>query len=218
MRRLKYLVQRRTVRSTGEGTYIGLENIESGTGKRVETEPTSDGENLEFHSGDVLFGKLRPYLAKGFLPDFSGTCTSEFLVLRPSGEVTARFLFYYLLSPNFIDAVTSFSSGAKMPRAEWDTIGNLELDLPPISQQRAVTEFLDRETAKIDDLIAKKERLLALVDAARLTVISNAVSGEWFSEGIRSLRSAFAFFFAASSRAGPRNVKRARRIWPNGVF
>ena len=93
MKRLKYLVQRRTEHAI-EGTYIGLENIESATGRCIETESTSDGENLAFHSGDVLFGKLRPYLAKVFLADFNGVCTSEFLVLRPSVAITARFLFY----------------------------------------------------------------------------------------------------------------------------
>jgi type I restriction enzyme S subunit len=152
-----------------------LENIESGTGKHIETESTSDGEKLAFHPGDVLFGKLRPYLAKVFLPDFSGACTTEFLVLRPSFEVSARFLFYHLLSPKFIDLVTSFSSGAKMPRAEWDVIGNLEFDAPKISQQRAIADFLDRETAKIDDLIAKNQSILNLLGQARCLAMERAV-------------------------------------------
>jgi type I restriction enzyme, S subunit len=176
MKRLKYLVQRRTVRAIEGGTYIGLENIESGTGRRIETESTSDGENLAFHSGDVLFGKLRPYLAKVFLAEFNGVCTSEFLVLRPTVEITSRFLFYYVLSPKFIDAVTSFSSGAKMPRAEWDVIGSLELDSPPVTQQCAIADFLDRETAKIDDLTATKQCLLDRLEEYRFALIARSVS------------------------------------------
>jgi type I restriction enzyme S subunit len=177
MKRFKYLVQRRTERAREGGPYIGLENIESGTGRRIETVAASEGENLAFRPGDVLFGKLRPYLAKAFLADFEGVCTSEFLVLRPSNDITSGFLFYYALSPNFIDVVTSFSSGAKMPRAEWDVIGNLEVDLPPASRQPAIVDFLDRETARIDDLIAKKLLIAELLREEHTALVSNLVRG-----------------------------------------
>ena len=65
-----------------------------------------------------------------------------------------------------------------MPRAEWDMIGNLELDLPPVAQQRAIADFLDRETAKLDDLISKKERLSAvLLEALESETVSKITRG-----------------------------------------
>jgi type I restriction enzyme, S subunit len=160
MIRLKYLVERRVDRSFPNGKYVGLENVESWTGRHIETESNAEGEAIAFSSGDVLLGKLRPYLAKVFAPDLDGVCTSEFLVLRPRSGICSRFLFYSLLSRDFIDLVTAYSAGAKMPRAEWDEIGNIRRDLPAPEQQRAIADFLDRETKLIDALVEKKERLI----------------------------------------------------------
>jgi type I restriction enzyme S subunit len=160
--RLKYLA--RSVRTPADsGQYVGLENVESATGKLVpeasEIEPTSA---VSFKVGDVLYGKLRPYLRKVLVAPFNGRCSSEFLVLRPAPGVDSRFLSYLLLS----DPVTSWSvtnsDGAKMPRTEWDVVGQTRVACPRPGEQTAIGDHLDRETARIDALIAKKERLLAL--------------------------------------------------------
>lgn len=189
VRRLKYAVQLRRDRvdeRNGERPYVGLENIESGTGRLVPTfgegssdhaASTSGGDSLcnTFEPGDVLFGKLRPYLAKAWVAEFSGRCTTELLVMQPA-RFESRFLRYICLSPNFVDAVNASTFGSKMPRADWDFIGNMSVPVPEIAKQRAIADYLDRETARIDRLIAAKERLRALQTEKRRALITRAVT------------------------------------------
>lgn len=161
LQRLKYSVRLRNEKveaSAGVVNYIGLENIEPRTGRLIvsETDIEPEGQSNRYHRGDVLFGKLRPYLAKVHLAEQAGLCTSELLVLEP-GSLTSRFLFYWALSDQFIKLVDSSTYGAKMPRASWDFIGSLPSPVPPIAEQRAIVAFLDRETARIDALIAGGE-------------------------------------------------------------
>lgn len=157
--------------------YIGLEHIESWTGRRIESEtPVSpDGFACRFGMGDVLFGKLRPYLAKVHLAEEPGVCTAEALVLRPK-FVRADYLRYYVLARQFIEVVDGSTYGSKMPRANWQFIGCLPCLVPSVHEQRAIAVFLDRKTRQIDELIAKKRRLIELLQEKRTALISHAVT------------------------------------------
>jgi len=156
--------------------YVGMENIESWSGKYLAKEDTNpEGLSTSFSDGDVLFGKLRPYLAKSWLADFSGICSSEFLVLR-SKRVCPKFLNYYSLSEEFIKQVDSSTYGSKMPRASWDFISLMEVPIPAGSNSEIIANFLDHETAKIDTLIEKQQQLIKLLKEKRQAVISHAVT------------------------------------------
>lgn len=149
--RLKYVVSLRRSRADsgeGSGRYVGLEHIESWTGRLASGESGADslapnaeagGESLSnaFAIGDVLFGKLRPYLAKAYLAEFDGRCTTELLVMQPV-HIEARFLRYVCLWREFVDAVDASTFGSKMPRADWDFIGNMPVPVPEPCQQRAI--------------------------------------------------------------------------------
>ena len=189
-KRLKYLVALRRSRNMGrEGAqpYIGLEDIESWTGRLVDDGATSghgttpstadEGKSLSnsFESGDVLFGKLRPYLAKAWVAEFPGRCTTEALVMEPQ-SIEPRFLRGVCLSPAFINAVDASTFGSKMPRAEWDFIGNIPVPIPEWERQSAIAGYLDRETARLDALVAEKERLLKLLTEKRRVLITHAVT------------------------------------------
>ncbi len=180
VRRLKYsasLVNQKVDAGDSDLPYTGLEHIESGTGKRIALngEASSEGQANLYERGDVLFGKLRPYLAKVHAADTDGICTGELLVLRPR-EVHQKFLLDYLVNPDFIAIVDSSTYGAKMPRANWEFIGNLPALIPPETEQRAIAAFLDRETERIDSLIAKKQRQIELLQEKRAALISHAVT------------------------------------------
>ena len=180
MERLKTLVANvsdKVSGGSGDSPYIGLENIQSWTGKHIHSDqPISpDGTANLFQPSDFLFGKLRPYLAKAFIPDFSGKCSTELLVLRPL-KAEREFLFYFSLSDRFIQVVNSSTYGAKMPRASWNFIGNLPACLPDAKQQRLVARYLDKETARIDHLIVNKRQQIKKLDELRQVTISNAVT------------------------------------------
>lgn len=186
--RLKYGVDLRRARIDGaesNSPYIGLENIESGTGRFVQRadqiESDSDlgsavGDSLcsVFQQGDVLFGKLRPYLAKAWIAAFSGRCSTEILPLEPT-KFDAEFLLYLLLSKPFIDTVDQSTFGSKMPRADWDFIGNVPVPCPDEQTQRATSRFLRSATNDIDALIEAKQTLLGLLAEKRRTLVAEAV-------------------------------------------
>jgi restriction endonuclease S subunit len=168
--------------------YIGLEHIESWTGRlvsdlssadeaAVSATRESDSLSSTFEPGDVLFGKLRPYLAKAWVAEFAGRCTTEALVMQPVA-VEARFLRYVFLCPDFIDLVDASTFGSKMPRADWDFIGNIKIPLPPATEQRAIVEHITEETARLDALRAATERSIALLKERRAALISAAVTGQ----------------------------------------
>ena len=189
-KRLKYVVSLRRSRVDGredDRLYIGLENIESWTGKRLvdsvalnekpsptAIEPCTSLANT-FEPGDVLFGKLRPYLAKVWVAEFSGRSTTELLVMRPV-EAESRFLRYVCLWREFIDAVDASTFGSKMPRADWDFIGDMPIPVPDWPKQRVIADYLDRETARLDALVAAKERVLGLLAEKRRALITRAVT------------------------------------------
>ena len=157
--------------------YLGLEHIESWTGRSIEGEiSNSEGLASSFVMGDVLFGKLRPYLAKVHLALQDGLISSEALVVRSKDELDAEFLKYYMLSRDFINIVDSSTYGSKMPRASWDFIGNLPVLLPDVEEQKVIARFLDFKTAQIDALISKKKVLLDKLVEKRTALISHAVT------------------------------------------
>jgi len=150
-----------------------LPNANSDTSERDDS---VGGTANVFHSGDVLFGKLRPYLAKALHADKEGVCSTELLVLKPQPDIHPRFLLYSMLSPEFIGQVDASTFGAKMPRANWEFIGSIKLPIPAYETQRLIADYLDRETARIDALVAEKEKMLALLEEKRAALISRAVT------------------------------------------
>lgn len=179
-RRLKFAVTLRNEKIEAEDVtleYMGLEHIESWTGKRIDDETaSSEGVATRFVKNDVLFGKLRPYLAKVYLAEKEGMATTEALVLMTEPALVPVFLKYLLLSEKFIDAVSGSTFGAKMPRANWETIGGLPVLLPSHDEQQQIAAFLDWKTGQIDALIAKKKELLEKLKERRLAVITQAVT------------------------------------------
>ncbi len=180
IRRLKYSADLINIKIDGFAAdlpYTGLEHIESWTGKRISPngDATSEGQANLYGRGDVLFGKLRPYLAKAHAAEIDGICTGELLVLRPKA-VKQKFLLNYVLNPEFVAIVDSSTYGAKMPRANWEFIGNLPALIPPLDEQKSVAAYLDRETARIDALIEKKQRQIELLQEKRSALISHAVT------------------------------------------
>ena len=155
---------------------LGLENVESWTGSYIKTDSEFEGDGISFETGDLLFGKLRPYLAKVLEAPRSGTAVGEFFVLKPANGVSSRFMFYRLLSKPVIDVLDGSTYGAKMPRTSWDDMGGLKLPIPSTSEQDQIAAFLDRKTAQIDRLIEIKGRQIELLKEERTAVINHAVT------------------------------------------
>lgn len=142
---------------------IEMENInqESGTinGKSDITKLLS--LKTKFHKGEVLYGKLRPYLKKYWLADFDGACSTEIWVLKNSENIDNQFLFY-LFQSDCINRIANQSSGTKMPRADWKFMEKQTVsipfknDKPDLTEQRRIAAIL----SGIDAKIAAEEKVL----------------------------------------------------------
>ena len=143
--------------------YIGLEHIGQGTflldGIGTASDATSN--KSVFKSGDILYGKIRPYFKKVYRPKFSGICSTDILVINSKDEelITQSYLHQLIKSQDFTDKATETSSGTKMPRADWNSLEKLEYNLPPITEQKSIAQILSTIDDKIENNLAINKTL-----------------------------------------------------------
>lgn len=175
LKRVLSLVSEKTLSSISNLSYVGMENIESWSGRFIPSHAEIEGLANRFQKGDILFGKLRPYLAKVSLATDEGICSTEFLVYRTKTQ-SSHYFRYLLGSKQFINLVDASTYGSKMPRASAEFIGVQKLPIPSPEEQTAIAHFLDRKTAQIDAAIAIKEKQIALLKERKQILIQQAVT------------------------------------------
>ena len=183
VKKLKFSVYEKKIKDTTKNPntkFIGLEHIESETGKLISSSTLEDidGESVRFKENNVLFGKLRPYLAKVIKVDFRGSCTGELIVYEARGKIDSKFLFYRLLSKGFIDLVNSTTYGVKMPRADPTQLSNIKIAWPPLPEQTTIVNFLGKATVKMDKTIQKIEQKIKFLEEYKKSLIHHAVTGK----------------------------------------
>jgi type I restriction enzyme S subunit len=164
--------------ASADEDYLELEDLESGSGRILNRRNTLEVESAVtlFKKGDVLFGKLRPYLEKYYAAEFDGKCTGEILAFKPE-RIASRFLFYCVGSRWFIERCNALAYGAKMPRVSWPTqLSQFNVPLPPLPVQQRIAAYLDASCTAIDAAVAAKRRQLESLDALRRTVIQESVT------------------------------------------
>ncbi|ABN57026.1 MULTISPECIES: restriction endonuclease subunit S [Methanoculleus] len=150
--------------------YIGLENIESNTGQLVSFSETL-GDDIKsnkfgFTEEHILYGKLRPYLNKVYLPDFAGVCSTDIIPIKPDSDLLIReFLGYFLRTPEFVSMINAKSSGANLPRVNPKTLLDVYIPLPPIETQYKIVAILEKTEAT--------QRLRAEADALTQKLMQN---------------------------------------------
>ena len=187
IRKLKYcseFIQDKYSDKNGELEYIGLENISSWSGKYISTDSQYDrAQSLLFQAEDILWGKLRPYLAKVYHTKKSGCCSSEFCVIRVSKDYSIRYFWNLLISSEFVYAIDRSTYGTKMPRANAEFIRNTFIPVPDKHEQQAIADFLDTQCAHIDSVIEKTRAAIEEYKKLKQAVITQAVT-----KGIRPNR------------------------------
>ncbi|NQJ68999.1 restriction endonuclease subunit S [Streptococcus suis] len=127
---------------------------------------------------DVVFSKLRPYLAKVAISDFEGFGTGELLVFH-NIKISRKLFMYKLISEQILQPVRSSSYGVKMPRVNPDFIMNLLISFPKsLYEQNIIADHLDQKTAQIDALIAEKENLIREYETYKKSMIYEYVTGK----------------------------------------
>lgn len=157
---------------------IELEHISKETGEIIGYTDSNSQLSIKnlFYRGQILFGKLRPYLRKYYKAEFDGVCSSEIWVLNGK-KVCNEFLFYLVQSDKFFQ-IANVTTGSKMPRANWDYMKEIPFRIPPIKEQEKIVEILSHA----DEMINQCEKLIALKEKykkglmQRLLALSNAKS------------------------------------------
>ena len=147
----------------GGTPYLGLEHIESG-GKILGAQQVESGElkssKFKFTPEHILYGKLRPYLAKIALPDFDGICSTDIIPILPGPDIDRKYLLYFLRQGSMVEYANSRSSGANLPRLSPKELANFQIPLPPLEEQKRIAKILDAA----DALRAKRRESLAQLD------------------------------------------------------
>ncbi|MDK6727962.1 MULTISPECIES: restriction endonuclease subunit S [Aerococcus] len=146
---------------------IQLENIESSTGRLIGNTSEGNESNSIFYKGDVLYGRLRPYLNKWWLASEDGNKSGEIWALYPISRITNLFLYFLVQSFTFYKSA-NISSGSRMPRADWKIITNQYFNIPKPKEQEKISKFIHKleaiitlEQTKLDNLSALKQKLLS---------------------------------------------------------
>lgn len=181
VKKLKYFCNTRNEKYTssdGNLDYFALENIVSWDSKYIETENTYElnGANL-CYKGDVVFGKLRPYLAKTFLVDYDRCCSPEFAVFCDFQGISEYYI-YVFTEQGFVNAVDNSTYGVKMPRANIEFIKNMPVAVPPIEEQQKIADFLDEKCEEIDKTISDLETMIKNLKEYKKSLIHEYVTGK----------------------------------------
>ena len=153
--------------------YIGLEHIAEGSLQLLGHGYTGDvrSTKTEFKSGDILFGKLRPYFRKCVVAPFDGVCSTDIWVVRAKKGFDQKYLFYWMASKDFVDNAAQGSEGTKMPRAKWEFVSRFERNVPPLPVQRTIASIL----CTLDDKIELNRRMNETLEA-----VARAMYKSWF--------------------------------------
>ncbi len=130
-------------------TYVGVENLlPNKQGKTISNSVPKEGVVIQFNTGDILIGNIRPYLRKIWLADCDGGTNGDVLAIqiRRKTEIIPSYLYYVLSSEDFFVYDVQYSKGAKMPRGSKDAIMNYRLPVPPLPVQQEIVRILDHFT------------------------------------------------------------------------
>lgn len=161
---------------------IAPNHIESGTGRLLSfetaAEQAAESGKYTFAEGSVLYSKIRPGLAKVCIAPERGLCSADMYPITPRADIRPKFLMYYLLSRTFTAAVVLMSDRVAMPKINRRDLGAFPILVPPLSEQDAIVERIERTATAIDRLADREQSAIATLREYRSALISAAVTGK----------------------------------------
>ena len=164
--------------------YLSLEHVESRTNRIAGNGYATDVKSTKwlFHAGDVIYGKLRPYLNKVAIPNFDGICSTDFLVFKNGYGIANHMLLWFLSLPKVVEYANHHSSGIELPRVNFNALAQLDFLLPPLAEQHRIVAKVKELLARVNaarDHLAKAPKILK---AFRQSVLAAACSGRLTQE------------------------------------
>lgn len=131
--------------------FVGMDDVESETMRLLGTVPASSMKSagVRFDDGDVIYGRLRPYLNKVLRPDFTGVGSAEFIVMTPSEDIESSYLSYVLNSGDFVRYASARSAGDR-PRVDFNRISAYQVPLPSLATQRDIVVAIEAQLSRLE--------------------------------------------------------------------
>jgi type I restriction enzyme S subunit len=196
--------------------YVGLENIEPHS-MRLAQHPAylaARSSSLRFWRGDVLYGKMRPYLNKVWVAEFDGLCSAEFLVFSNRNGLNSRFLAYRLNARDFVQFASRRVSGER-PRVDFKRLSDFPIWLPPTAEQERIVVKLTAALSSMQRGDSAASRAQERLRRYRSAILNAAVSGELTN----TLRQAQGRLFTSTGQQLLQNVLASRRSqWEKNVL
>ena len=161
-----------------EARFVGMEHVEAHTMRIIDTVPAGSMKSscVSFREGDVLYGRLRPYLNKVVRPDFDGLCSAEFIVFPGQEHLDNRFLQYRLNAWDFVQFASRLNAGDR-PRVDYDQIAPYPVLLPPLNEQSRIVAEIDKQFSRLDAGVAALRRVEANLKRYKAAVLKAACTG-----------------------------------------
>ena len=172
--------------------YIGLEHMERNRGivSYGSPEGIKSSKNV-FHDGQILYGKLRPYLNKHGIASFDGICSTDILVFDSLATTIPQYADYYLNLDFFIQYVVANSKGINLPRVSESTVLDAVYPLPPLPEQHRIVEHIERLFAQLDQAKEKAHAVIDGYEDRRASILHRAFTGELTEEWRQDQRISF---------------------------
>ena len=174
--------------------FVGMDHVEAHTTRIVGSVPSRQMKSSasRFRKDDVLYGRLRPYLNKVAQPRFDGLASGEFIVFEGNELIDAAFLRYRLHAQDFVNFASHLNEGDR-PRVNFDQIGNFEVQLPPLQEQRRIAERIGALFDEIDRGVESLRDAKRAIGLYRQSLLKSAFEGrltdDWRAENADKLES-----------------------------
>jgi type I restriction enzyme S subunit len=160
--------------------FVGLEHIQSGTGKLLGFGKSSETRSTKnrFKQGDLLYGKLRPYLNKVWVANFNGVCSTDILVFQKNDFISNEYLAACLLNQSFVEYTNQHMSGVQHPRVSYQILSQYIVPLPPLLEQLEIAEEVQRSFSVADEVERATEQNLKKAEFLRQSILKVAFEGK----------------------------------------
>jgi len=167
---------------SGKIRFIGLQHIESNTGRRIGEDPLYaeqlTGRKFRFSPGEIVYGYLRPYLNKVWIADCEGVCSVDQYVIRPNEKIVdTKYLAHFMRSPMFLQKAIEMTHNLLLPRLRTGLLESIPIPVPPLDEQRRIVAYLDGLQAKVNALRGLQSQSQEELDALLPSVLDRAFKG-----------------------------------------
>jgi type I restriction enzyme, S subunit len=161
-----------------DARFIGMEHVETHTMRLLGTVPAREMRSSAecFKPGDVLYGRLRPYLNKVLSPDFAGLCSGEFIIFRKVPHLENRYLQYFLNSADFVSFASHLNAGDR-PRVNFEQLADYPFPLSPLPDQHRIVAEIEKQFTRLDAGVSALKRVQANLKRYRASVLRAACEG-----------------------------------------